>query len=477
MWYAHSAQRPAATASFAVSQSRTGTTLSTRALDVRRRFAIHPRHAAPASVPRARVTAGLAGTRAFPGWRIVFVAFVCHAVNTGLIFYAWSAFLVPLAHEFGGRGPVATGFTVMQIAGAAYAVVLGRLVDRHGARPVQLVGGAVLAAGFISLSRVDSLAALYACLAGPIALGSGCIGPLPSNAAVARWFVRLRGRALGVSTAGISAGGVVFVPLTQWLISHWGWRTAFAVLGVVVAALVLPPVAAFMRRDPADLGFAPDGDPPSGPPARAPAADLGLLARELEVSVRPDVAIRMPSFWLLAGAFSLTIAGLSAVLLYQIPLLVDRGMPEGRAALVLGATAAMGVAGKLGFGALLDRFDQRRVAAVCFVLQAVGVALLALGHGAPLLAAYVVLYGYAMGGNATLQASLVGAAFGRLHYGAIAGRMTPILVLAQGVGVPATGYLRDATGAYGPALAAVIAGSLVAAVVVLRVRLPAREAR
>ena len=53
--------------------------------------------------------------------------------------------------------------------------------------------------------------------------------------------------------------------------------------------------------------------------------------------------------------------------------------------------------------------------------------------------------------------------------------MTPILVLAQGIGVPATGYLRDATGGYGPALAVVMAGSLVAAVVVLRVRLPAQE--
>lgn len=48
--------------------------------------------------------------------------------------------------------------------------------------------------------------------------------------------------------------------------------------------------------------------------------------------------------------------------------------------------------------------------------------------------------------------------------------MTPLLVLAQGVGVPATGWLRDATGSYGPALAAVMAGGLVAAVIVLRVR-------
>jgi len=194
----------------------------------------------------------------------------------------------------------------------------------------------------------------------------------------------------------------------------------------------------------------------------------------MERSVRPEVAFRQRNFWLLAAAFGLTMAGLSSTLLFQTALLIDRGIPEHAASLVLGATAAMGVVGKLGFGALLDRFDQRRVAAVCFCLQAAGVCILWRAHGPVALACYVLLYGYAMGGNATLVASLNGAVFGRMHYGAIAGRMSPFLVLAQGVGVPATGYLRDRTGAYDAALAVVIVGSLLAAAVVLRVRLPSR---
>jgi cyanate permease len=325
----------------------------------------------------------------------------------------------------------------------------------------------VLALGFLLLATVDSLLGLYLCLAGPVAFGSTCIGHLPNNAAVARWFVRKRGRALGIATAGISAGGIVFAPLAQQLIARFGWRTAFAVLGVLIAVLVLPPVVTLMRRDPADLGLLPDGEPP-GPGS----ADAAVVEREMERSVRPEVAIRQANFWLLAGAFSLTMAGLCSVLLYQMPLLVDRGLPESLASTLLGATAAMGVVGKLGFGALLDRFDQRRVAAVCFCLQAAGVLILWQTRSPFLLACYVVLYGYAMGGNATLLASLNGAAFGRLHYGAIAGRMSPFLVLAQGVGVPATGYLRDATGSYGPVLATVMVASLLAAVIVLRVRLP-----
>src|SRR5262249_8302443 len=97
-------------------------------------------------------------------------------------------------------------------------------------------------------------------------------------------------------------------------------------------------------------------------------------------------------------------------------------------------------------------------------------------RGAVLLACYVVLYGYAMGGNATLQASLVAEAFGRGHFGAISSRLVPFVVTAQAIGVPATGYLRDVTGGFGAALATIIAESLVAAVVVLRVRLPPKPA-
>jgi len=201
-------------------------------------------------------------TRVFHGWWIVLAAFVCHAVNTGAIFYTWGVFLTPLALTFGGRGPVANGFSFLQFACAGYSLGVGRIVDRRGARPVQLFGGVVLALGFLLLSRVNSLATLYLCLVGPVALGSTCIGHLPNNSSVARWFIRRRGRALGVSTAGISAGGILFAPLAQYLIGAYGWRTAFAVLGVVVVALVLPPVAAFMRRDPADLGLLPDGEPP-----------------------------------------------------------------------------------------------------------------------------------------------------------------------------------------------------------------------
>ena len=413
--------------------------------------------------------------RIFHGWWIVLTAFVCHAVNVGLMFYAWGVFLTPLAEEFGGRGRVALGYTCTQLAQALFGLAVGRIVDRRGARPVQIVGAISMAAGFVAVAQVHSLAMLCLVLAGPVALGSTCIGALPNNAAVARWFVAKRGRALGIATAGISAGGIVMAPLTQRLVESLGWRGAYETLAVLVLVLVLPPVLLFMRRDPADMGLVPDGEPPARHPAdgRATAA----VARELERSLRPDEAFRHPSFWLLAVAFGLTMAGIAATLLFQTSLLVDRGIDPVHASFVLGGTAAMGVIGKLGFGALLERFDQRRVAAACFALQAAGVALLWIGHGPVMLLCYVLLYGYAMGGNATLQASLVAEAFGRANYGAIASRLVPFIVLAQAGAVPAAGLLHDRTGSYAPALGLIVASAIAAVAVVLRVSLPAQGER
>src|SRR5206468_3572519 len=124
-----------------------------------------------------------------------------------------------LAAAFGGRGRVAGAYSCMQLAAALYGIVVGRIVDRRGARPVQIVGTILFASGYALLAQSTSLPFLYVAMVGPIALGSVCIGALPSTGAVARWFVRGRGRALGIATAGISAGGIVFAPASQYLIT------------------------------------------------------------------------------------------------------------------------------------------------------------------------------------------------------------------------------------------------------------------
>ncbi|MGH7896991.1 MAG: MFS transporter, partial [Candidatus Binatia bacterium] len=405
------------------------------------------------------------------GWRIVAVCFATHCLNVGTVFYGFGVFFHPLSAEFGWtRAETSWGFSLAVILGAFYAVGLGRAVDRLGPRPVQLFGLAMLAVGYVLLAATRSRLQFYLAMALPVALGSAALGPVSSNTAVARWFVKRRGTALGISTAGISMGGVVFVPFTQLMVDHFGWRTALLAVAAVVIACGVPPVALWMRRSPEEMGLRPDGD---ASPRESTVRDRGLFAVELERSFSPRDAIRSRDFWLIAVAFGLTVGGLSAVLLHQIPYLLDQGVPPRTAAWVLGGTAAVGVIGKLGFGTLIDRFDQRRVILFCFGLQALGISLLLLPISPAMLAAYIVLYGYAMGGNATLHATVIGKAFGRLHYGAIAGRMSPVIVVLQALGVPVLGWIHDRTGSYRLAFAAVVVTTLLAAVCIAGLGMPA----
>ncbi len=401
------------------------------------------------------------------GWRIVAVAFLTHCLNVGCVFYSFGVFFTPLIDEFGWtRAQISWGFSSVSIVGALWSPFVGRVVDRYGPRPSQIFGALVLGGTFMLLSTVDSLWHYYALMALLVSLGSTALGPIPSNSAVAGWFLRRRGRALGFATAGISMGGVIFVPLAQTLITHLGWRQAFVALGAVVIGVGVAPVAFVMRKPPVELP----------PEERMPGGGDRGLTFEIEHSVTPRDAVRDPNFWLIAGAFSLTVMGLSAVLLHQVPLLIDVGVSPARAAFALGATAGVGVIGKLGFGALLDRVEQRRVIVGCFLAQAVGLLLLPFARIPALLVLYVLIYGYAMGGNATLQATVLGECFGRRHYGAIAGRMGPIIVLAQAVAVPLVGWLRDRTGSYLPAIVVIELMTLAAALCISRLRPPAWRA-
>jgi MFS family permease len=411
----------------------------------------------------------------FYGWRIVAVSFVTHFLTVGTVFYSFGVFFHPLAEEFHWtRAEVSWGFSLAAVVGAVYGPIFGRLVDRYGPRPVQLFGAVVLGLAFATFSAIQSLLQFYLCMGLLVALGSSALGPVSSNTAVARWFVRRRGRALGIATAGISMGGVVFVPLTQELTARIGWRGAALTIAALIVAIGVPPVALWMRRSPESMGLRPDGDEPLPPPGGAAIAELEA---ELERSLTAREAVRQPTFWLIAGAFALTVSGLSAILLHQIPYLVDQGVPATVASWVLGGTAAVGVIGKLGFGTLMEKFDQRRVILFCFVLQAVGIVLLFFASSPLVLAAYVLVYGYSMGGNATLQATILGECFGRMHYGSIAGRMGPIIVVTQAAGVPLVGWIRDRTGSYSLAFGMILASTLVAAVAIWMLRIPARAAR
>ena len=129
-------------------------------------------------------------------------------------------------------------------------------------------------------------------------LGYSVISPT-----VAKWFVRHRGKATGIATAGLNAGAVVLTPLILFLIHQFGWRSAWFFLGFVPWIVVVPPSLLWLRRQPEDMGLLPDGDTRTdaseADETREPGGAREDQTHEVSWTVRQ--AVRAPAFWLLVA--------------------------------------------------------------------------------------------------------------------------------------------------------------------------------
>src|SRR5207249_6177443 len=101
--------------------------------------------------------------------------------------------------------------------------------------------------------QVSTLPQYYLAFGALGAAGIACI-IIPATTIVTRWFLRSRGTAMGILSAGNAGSAIVFYPLNVWLIATPGWRPASVVFGGIVATAFVV-LSLFYR------------DPPPGPPA------------------------------------------------------------------------------------------------------------------------------------------------------------------------------------------------------------------
>ena len=106
-------------------------------------------------------------------------------------------------------------------------------------------------------------------------------------------------------------------PFAQHLIANFGWRNAYAILGLAVLLIPVPIVAAFLKEKPGDLGLLSDGVASADSPAPARHDASGLMASE---------AWRSPAFWLIVSSFFLVGASVQGCIVHTAAMLNDRGV-------------------------------------------------------------------------------------------------------------------------------------------------------
>ena len=165
--------------------------------------------------------------RLFYGYYLIAVTFVFLVLFNGCAVSVFSLFVQPLEVSLGwGRGQVMAGFTFFYLLVGFASPVVGRFVDRYGARPVMPIGAATMGLGLLLLSRTSDLWLFYLGYA-IVGTGAAALGPVPCSAVISNWFKRKRGIALGLMAAGIGAGGVVMAPFVGFMLTRFDWRTAY----------------------------------------------------------------------------------------------------------------------------------------------------------------------------------------------------------------------------------------------------------
>jgi predicted MFS family arabinose efflux permease len=238
---------------------------------------------------------------------------------------------------------------------------------------------------------------------------------------------------------------VVFIPLTQLFIDAFGWRTAWVLLGLIGAGLIIPLSLLFVRRQPEDLGLLPDGDAAT---QSSGVGGGGTAHGPAEREWTYEAAVRTPAFWRLTFTFSVVMLALSSVAVHRIPHFMDRGLDP---RLVAYATALDAVAAGISsfvLGMLADRLPARYLGVAGFLLIAAGILLTTVARDIPVMFLAMITFGAGIGGLMLIQNYVWADYFGRLHLGRIRGLVTPITLIFGGIGAPLAGYVRDATGSY-----------------------------
>ena len=403
--------------------------------------------------------------RIFYGWWIVAAAFLNLFFGVGIVFYGMPVFYPELVRNLGfSRSQVTAGILIGFVIVAPFVGYLGSLIDRRGARFVIRFGLVFVGVPLILMGWMTQLWQYYLLSIAEV-IGYILTGPIPNQVLIARWFRAARGRAMGYAYLGLGVGGAVSPILVHFLISHYGWRRAFEVVGILILVVLLPIAQWVTRSAPSDMGLAPDGEDarsvvPAGP---AVVFDLRRVARSA-------------NFWLILIGSSLVIGAIGTVIQQFVLFLQDQKYSLGQASVISSGLLFAGLAGRVIVGYLADRFQKKNVMATFYLVLALAIPLLFFARFPVAAWSFAIVFGFAMGADYMLIPLVTAECFGLATLGKLLAVIIMANSLGQWIGPWVAGLIFDATHSYNIAWAAVTIGGVIGAFLIYSIKIEREQA-
>ena len=398
--------------------------------------------------------AGTKSSAFFYGWYIVGVGILVNIAGTFAFSSTLSIFLKPITEELGVSRGAFSLIRTFEIGVAAMIVpLLGSWIDRHGGRGVLVLGVLMEGTGLLLSSLVQNFWQFALVRCSLVIAGEALLGSLVINVTIAQWFVRKRGRAMGIANLGTGIAKLSIPLCAAYLFVLVGWRSTWAIFGIVAPLLVVAPALIFVRRSPEDMGLRPDGEPPLQGPDKLPSNGEVLVTAQRAILPAETVwsraeALRLPTFWLLVVTFGIVSVGIAGLNLHIYSYVTDIGYSPLIAASFMSTIALTQLGSTLLWGMLADRFDIRKVSCVQFLIQGVGLVTAISSGQIHITYLGFFLYGTGLAGSFVLREVIWANFFGRTSLGTVRGLSLFFSHLFAAGGAPFFGFLHDRTGSY-----------------------------
>jgi OFA family oxalate/formate antiporter-like MFS transporter len=322
-------------------------------------------------------------------------------------------------------------------------VATGIITKKFPPKVVIFITAALVGAGFIGASKLNSLSELYFFYGGLVGFGVGMAynGVIST---VLKWFPEKPGLISGLLMMGFGLGSLILGTVGSHLIETVGWRNTFKYLGIVYLIVIF--VSAFFIHLP--------GAHKILPKLQKKGADKATVDRDWTASEM----LKRPSFWIFfIWSVILCACGL-IVISNAAPMIKDMGHGA-RSGLLVGLVAIFNGLGRVFFGLTYDKFGRQvamPIVSLGFMCSGISLICSLAFQNAVLLVIGSVTAGFMYGGLPTSSSTVIRTFYGLKNYSLNFSLVNLNIVFASFLGPFMSGLLLDKTGSYQSTFIAII---------------------
>lgn len=376
----------------------------------------------------------------FYGWWIVLAGLLLITITVPFTSALVSLYMIPITEEFDiPRSAFTLTTTIIAVCGIILSPIVGKMVQKYNVKMILSIGIIGFSLSYMSYGIAQSIFHLYISAAF-LGVSFAFCGNLTTQIIIVNWFKKSRGLAMSIAISGIGLGGFIMSPIIANLITNFGWRQAYIIMGLVILIIGLPIALFIMKKTPEEAGLKPYG--------ADEVVDQSVNEKaEIEIDITPAEAKKKPFFYIyLLGIFTLGLITTGS--LQQINPYVSDMHGMAYAATIVSLYSLLGIFGKLILGQLSDKLGVIKSGSIGYLAISVAFILLLFGQHKSILIIMTIFFAL---GNAVASVSIplyASHIFGTNNSGVMMGISNSAFQVGMALGGVLTGAVYDVMGSY-----------------------------